>query len=340
MASTKGGYGVMAIRLSRGLVLFGAATFGLCGAQGSDVPTTTAPPPPPPLYASAIDPAASRFDSVGAYREALQWDPLWQPDTPAWGEYMDRRMTAITRIKNSQQRWDGFLVALQQGLFIKNYTAKGWAVVDCPPDLYQELYDKFHEKFDDPTQRHHEGKVDQIHCPDPTFGTPDDDAVSLDGLSMREAEQLGIVGAAHRPTGPEGKQTRQKVCDGDERPYFVNTGLNRKVLNELKPFHEEWSGVELKPSIAYGLRVYKNGSALTMHTDRIDTHVISSILHVDRDYGGAEPWPIVIEGVDGVTAEVDLKPGQMLFYESAKCTHGRPRTFKGNWYTSMFIHCE
>ena len=74
----------MAIRLSRGLVLFGAATFGLCGAQGSDVPTT-APPPPLPLYVSAIDPAASRFDSVGAYREALQWDPLWQPDTPAWG---------------------------------------------------------------------------------------------------------------------------------------------------------------------------------------------------------------------------------------------------------------
>ena len=23
----------------------------------------------------------------------------------------------------------------------------------------------------------------------------------------------------------------------------------------------------------------------------------------------------------GLTAEVDLKPGQMLFYESAKCTH-------------------
>ena len=31
---------------------------------------------------------------------------------------------------------------------------------------------------------------------------------------------------------------------------------------------------------------------------------VSSILHVDRDYGGREPWPIVIEGVDGVTTEV------------------------------------
>ena len=28
----------------------------------------------------------------------------------------------------------------------------------------------------------------------------------------------------------------------------------------------------------------------------------------------------------------------MLFYESAKCMHGRPRTFKGKYYASVFIH--
>ena len=94
------------------------------------------------------------------------------------------------------------------------------------------------------------------------------------------------------------------------------------MLRELQPLHEEWARVALQPSIAYGLRVYQNGSSLTMHTDRLETHVISSILHVDRDYGEKEPWPIVIEGVDGVTTEVDLQPGQLLLYESAKCTHG------------------
>jgi hypothetical protein len=40
----------------------------------------------------------------------------------------------------------------------------------------------------------------------------------------------------------------------------------------------------------------------------------------------------------GVTTEVDLQPGQLLLYESAKCTHGRPRTFRGHWYTSLFVH--
>lgn len=73
-----------------------------------------------------------------------------------------------------------------------------------------------------------------------------------------------------------------------------------------------------------------------MHTDHVGTHVVSSIVHVDRDTD--EPWPIVIEGLDGVTMEVDLQPGEMLFYESAKCVHGRPRPLNGNWYSSLFVH--
>lgn len=86
-------------------------------------------------------------------------------------------------------------------------------------------------------------------------------------------------------------------------------GLNDEVLRELQPLHEEWAGVALEPSVAYGLRVYQTGSSLTMHTDRLETHVISSILHVDRDYGDEEPWPIVIEGVDGAFP----KPFDALF---------------------------
>lgn len=35
---------------------------------------------------------------------------------------------------------------------------------------------------------------------------------------------------------------------------------------------------------------------------------------------------------------VNLEPGDLLFYESAKCMHGRPRPFKGKYYSSIFIH--
>lgn len=122
----------------------------------------------------------------------------------------------------------------------------------------------------------------------------------------------------------------------DEAPDFVDTGLETEVLQRLQPLHEEWAGVPLKPGQAYGLRLYPNNSFLTMHTDRLDTHVISSIFHVDRDQ--EEPWPLVIEDLHGEVHRVALEPGEILFYESAKLLHGRPIPFNGKWYTSMFVH--
>jgi hypothetical protein len=38
------------------------------------------------------------------------------------------------------------------------------------------------------------------------------------------------------------------------------------------------------------------------------------------------------------THEVILTSGDLLFYESSKCFHGRPRPFKGSWYSSVFVH--
>ena len=38
------------------------------------------------------------------------------------------------------------------------------------------------------------------------------------------------------------------------------------------------------------------------------------------------------------THEVILTSGDLLLYESSKCFHGRPRPFKGSWYSSVFVH--
>jgi hypothetical protein len=130
------------------------------------------------------------------------------------------------------------------------------------------------------------------------------------------------------------------VIKGDLRPKFIDQdALNREILLGLQPMFEEWAGVPLKPAIAYGLRVYQNQSSLLMHVDKIEDHVISAILHVGHAYDDdAEPWPLVIESFDGSTHAVNLAPGDLLFYESAKCMHGRPRPFKGKYYSSIFIH--
>jgi len=87
------------------------------------------------------------------------------------------------------------------------------------------------------------------------------------------------------------------------------------------------------------VRAYKNQSSLPMHADKGETHVISSILHIDHEYDDdAVTWPIEIEDYEGKIHAVDLKPGQMLFYESAKCLHGRPKIFHGKYYASVFTH--
>lgn len=124
----------------------------------------------------------------------------------------------------------------------------------------------------------------------------------------------------------------------DVRPLFIDQpSLNMKVLRELKPMHEAWAGIPLEGAIAYGLRVYRNTSELNMHVDKLRTHIISCILHVDHSED-SEPWPIFIEDFQGNTNEVVLESGDMMFYESSKCIHGRPRPFKGSWYSSLFVH--
>lgn len=85
------------------------------------------------------------------------------------------------------------------------------------------------------------------------------------------------------------------VIRSPQRPLFVDRpDLTTRVLHELRHYAEEWSGMELTPYRAYGFRLYRNESQLTMHVDKMQTHIISFILHIDSS-DDAEPWPIFIE---------------------------------------------
>jgi hypothetical protein len=133
-------------------------------------------------------------------------------------------------------------------------------------------------------------------------------------------------------------EAKGAAINGPNQPWYISRpDLTERVLRELQSYTEEWVGFPLVAHQAYGFRVYRNESQLYMHTDRILTHVVSFILHIDSS-DDAEPWPIFIEDFHGRTHEVILTPGDILFYESSKCFHGRPRPFNGSWYTSVFVH--
>jgi len=104
----------------------------------------------------------------------------------------------------------------------------------------------------------------------------------------------------------------------------------------LKPNLEVWSGVELDPTYVYGIRIYHNGAILKPHRDRIRTHIISAIINVDQDVNKA--WPLMIEDNYCRRHEIILKPGEVIYYEGARLSHGRPLALDGRRYANIFCH--
>lgn len=115
----------------------------------------------------------------------------------------------------------------------------------------------------------------------------------------------------------------------------ISAALMDLAYAELTPLIEAWAGCPLERSWGFGIRSYGPGSVLHLHRDRVDTHVISCIVHVaDR---APAAWPLDFIDHDGEHHRVCFEPGTMLFYESL-CPHGRLQPFAGEYYRNMYFH--
>ncbi len=74
-----------------------------------------------------------------------------------------------------------------------------------------------------------------------------------------------------------------------------------------------------------------------MHVDTCSTHVVSAIMNIDQG-GMRKDWPLLILDHDGNEHNITMKPGDMIFYESARLLHGRPEPMEGDHYDNIFIH--
>jgi len=145
--------------------------------------------------------------------------------------------------------------------------------------------------------------------------------------------------------GQNAHQYRAENCIGEIQSvesgvipclFYEDRDFNHSVLEALRPAHEHWCGMKLEESACYGFRVYQRGTYLHNHVDRTRTHIVSSTICVD--YRLDEPWPLYIEDINGSAYQVDMKPGEFLFYEGARLVHGRPWPLKGDYYIGMFVH--
>jgi len=116
----------------------------------------------------------------------------------------------------------------------------------------------------------------------------------------------------------------------------LQDAVKEKIFKTLGPIAEEWSGVRLQPTSVYGIRRYLNRSSLIAHLDKPWSHVISAILNIGQEL--EEDWPLFIKDHDGTSHKVLLKPGEMIWYESARLLHGRQWPMKGKLYDNIFLH--
>ena len=100
---------------------------------------------------------------------------------------------------------------------------------------------------------------------------------------------------------------------------------------------EAWVGVPLELTDIYGMRRYEDGARLLTHVDRVNTHACSLIVNVaQKDI--REPWKVEIYDFADRLHEIEMEEGDIVFYESARCLHGRMQPLQGAYYVNLFAH--
>lgn len=109
--------------------------------------------------------------------------------------------------------------------------------------------------------------------------------------------------------------------------------------DRLRLLVEAWAGVSVEQTDMYGLRQYEAGARLLTHVDREATHAVSLIVNVAQG-NLTEPWPVEVQDHMDRLHEVVMTPGDVVYYESAKCLHGRNRPLTGPnaYYVNLFTH--
>ena len=82
-------------------------------------------------------------------------------------------------------------------------------------------------------------------------------------------------------------------------------------------------------------RLYVNGSTLDTHLDER----VSSQIGCTVNYYSDAPWALTVENIKGEVVEINLEPGDALFYDGLNTKHGRVGAYTGEKYLQvMYFH--
>jgi len=138
----------------------------------------------------------------------------------------------------------------------------------------------------------------------------------------------------------ESKHAKESHLINREMYYYLglDVKLQEDIYRDLRKRAQAWikNSVELIGTSIYGIRKYTHGAKLMPHLDHMETHVISAILNIAQQV--EEPWPLQILDHNGNHHNIYLKPGEMVWYESASLVHARSRPLNGSAFENLFVH--
>eukprot|EP01041_Mallomonas_annulata_P011603 gene11603-24296_t len=124
-------------------------------------------------------------------------------------------------------------------------------------------------------------------------------------------------------------------------PKFLGMpwGLKRYWQSRLLDVVQKWIGynIPIENTDIYGIRKYERGARLLAHVDREATHAVSLIVNIAQ-FGIRKPWMVEIYDHADRLHEIEMAPGDIVYYESAACLHGRATPLDGDYYVNLFTH--
>jgi ribosomal protein S18 acetylase RimI-like enzyme len=124
-------------------------------------------------------------------------------------------------------------------------------------------------------------------------------------------------------------------CSGDDQAPQSHAQYNFlpfvRLLVKKVPDVSMFFGEDLLPTYTYS-RVYKHGSVLERHRDRVACEVSLTI-----NLSKSHDWPIYFQRPDGSEAHIELEPGDAVMYMGCVADHWR-NYFVGEEYTQVFLH--
>jgi hypothetical protein len=122
------------------------------------------------------------------------------------------------------------------------------------------------------------------------------------------------------------------VCRGIFSFVYVS---DSNSLTNLRPTLSLSLSLSLPTSA--GMRRYEDGARLLTHVDREATHAASVIMNIAQA-GVRTPWKVEIYDFADRLHEIEMDPGDIVYYESARCLHGRMQALDADYYVNLFAH--